>query len=570
MAGRKVNGAVQTLSAETKPTAGPTAETLRTTMKWTIASKIAAIFSALALVGTLIVGLVITEGSRVLLMDASAKRLSHTAQIVQLRFTDILQALRSDAAFLTRTPAVQDVAARDVAVMSSQPARPGEVAPRELVESSFQAFLESRPWYQEIGLTASVNNGQELVRVERSKNGIVAVPEGALGQLGNDRDFRRALAVPEGQLYLSPVVLTRVGGRIIEPHLPVMRAAMPIDTRAGSRFGVLDISVNMQLVFKVLDDLTDPEAKLYITNQEGDFLHHPNAGKSFGFDLGHRYTLPQLFPETQALFTGAKATMLLDSVQWQPAEPQIGYFERVPIGQGKQTGFLVMGVTSPRAVVLGEVDAVRRRSAAYTLLFALGGIGLVLFVSHRLTAPLRQITRAVARFSRGDSHVRLPYGGGDEIGILADNFRSLAERVTTQVRDLEEKEAHLRSIIDTAVDGIIVISEGGSVEAFNPAAERIFGYRATEVLGRNVNMLMASPDREQHDEYIRRYLATGEAHIIGLGRVVTGRHKHGHAIPLYLSIGEFMQSDERKFTGILHDISQGERLYRTTGSEAPS
>jgi two-component system sensor kinase FixL len=198
-------------------------------------------------------------------------------------------------------------------------------------------------------------------------------------------------------------------------------------------------------------------------------------------------------------------------------------------------------------------------------LFALVGIGLVLFVSHRLTAPLRQITRAVARFSRGDSHVPLPYGGGDEIGILADNFRLLAERVTSQLRDLEEKEARLRSIIDTAVDGIIVINEGGKIEAFNPAAERIFGYRAVEVMGRNVNMLMASPDREQHDEYIRRYLQTGEAHIIGIGRVVTGRHKDGHAIPLYLSIGEFLQSGERKFTGILHDISRGQLLYHTSG-----
>ncbi|MFZ0254310.1 MAG: PAS domain S-box protein [Gammaproteobacteria bacterium] len=539
-------------------------------MKWGIASKIAAIFSALALVGTLIVGLVITEGSRVLLMDASAKRLSHTAQIVQIRFTDVLQALRSDAAFLTRTPAVQNMAAKEAGGMPSQAATSAEVTRRELVEASFQAFLESRPWYQAIGLTVSADNARELVRVERDRGGIVVVPESQLNQQNNALDFRRAMALPKGQLYLSPVALKRVGGLIIEPHLPLMRAAMPVDTLAGNRFGVLHISINMGLVFEVLDDLVDPEAALYITNQQGDFLRHPDLAKSFGFDLGHRYTLPQQLPQTKALFSGAKEAMLLDDVQWQAKEPQIGYFERFVIDQGKQTTFLVIGVTSARAVVLSEVNAVRRRSAAYTLLFALAGIGLVLFVSHRLTAPLRQITRAVARFSRGDSHVPLPYGGGDEIGILADNFRLLAERVTTQVRDLEEKEARLRSIIDTAVDGIIVINEEGKVEAFNPGAERIFGYRAAEVMGRNVNMLMASPDREQHDEYIRRYLETAEAHIIGIGRIVTGRHKEGHTIPLYLSIGEFLQSGERKFTGILHDISRDQLLYHTSGATAPS
>jgi PAS domain S-box-containing protein len=534
-------------------------------MKWGIASKIAAIFSSLALVGTLIVGLVITEGSRVLLMDASAKRLSHTAQIVQIRFADILQALRSDAAFLTRIPALQNMAAKEGGGPSPQGSASEEVTWRELVETSFQAFLESRPWYQAIGLSASAGNGRELMRIERDQGGIVVVPQSQLNQQRIDLDFRRAMALPEGELYLSPVATKRVGGRILEPHLPVMHAAMPVDTPAGHRFGILHIGINMALVFKVLDDLVDPEATLYITNQQGDFLHHPDATKRLGFELGHRYTLPQALPQIKPLFSGAKKAMLLNNVQWQPEEPQIGYFERVAIGQGKQSKSLVIGVTSPRAVVLSEVNAVRRRSAAYTLLFALVGIGLVLFVSHRLTAPLRQITRAVARFSRGDSHVPLPYGGGDEIGILADNFRLLAERVTSQLRDLEEKEARLRSIIDTAVDGIIVINEGGKIEAFNPAAERIFGYRAVEVMGRNVNMLMASPDREQHDEYIRRYLQTGEAHIIGIGRVVTGRHKDGHAIPLYLSIGEFLQSGERKFTGILHDISRGQLLYHTSG-----
>lgn len=539
-------------------------------MKWTIASKIATIFSSLALVGTLIVGLVITEGSRVLLMDASAKRLSHTAQIVQIRFTDILEELRSDAAFLARTPAVQDIAAREALSVASPAATAAEVSRRELVQASFRVFLESRAWYQAIGLAASADNGRELVRIERDQGGIVVVPESQLTHQSNPRHFRRAMALPEGQLYLSPVTLKRAGERIVEPHLPVMHAAMPVDTPAGHRFGVLHISIDMGLVFKVLDDLVDPEAVLYITNHLGDFLHHPDPAKSFGFDLGHRYTLPQALPQTKVLFSGAKDAMLLDNVRWQPEEPQIGYFERSTIGQGTQTRPLVIGVMSPRAVVLSELNAVRQRSAAYTLLFALAGIGLVLFVSHRLTAPLRQITRAVARFSRGDSHVPLPFGGSDEIGILADHFRLLAERVKSQVRDLEEKEGRLRSIIETAVDGIIVINEEGKIEAFNPAAEGIFGYRAAEVMGRNVNMLMASPDREQHDAYIQRYLETAEAHIIGIGRVVTGRHKDGHTIPLYLSIGEFQQSGERKFTGILHDISRGQLLYHTPSETAPT
>ena len=105
------------------------------------------------------------------------------------------------------------------------------------------------------------------------------------------------------------------------------------------------------------------------------------------------------------------------------------------------------------------------------------------------------------------------------------------------------------------MDGIIVIDAHGRVEAFNPAAERLFGYTIDEVLGHNVDMLMPSPYREEHDTYLSRYLATGRAKIIGIGREVQGRRKDGTTFPLHLSVGEITIQGERKFTGILHDLS---------------
>ena len=119
----------------------------------------------------------------------------------------------------------------------------------------------------------------------------------------------------------------------------------------------------------------------------------------------------------------------------------------------------------------------------------------------------------------------------------------------------EASEARWRAIIDSAVDGIVVIDAHGSIEAFNPAAERLFGYTMPEVLGRNVNMLMPSPYQEEHDTYLARYLATGRAKIIGLGREVQGRRKDGTTFPLHLSVGQITIDGERKFTGILHDLS---------------
>ena len=127
---------------------------------------------------------------------------------------------------------------------------------------------------------------------------------------------------------------------------------------------------------------------------------------------------------------------------------------------------------------------------------------------------------------------------------------------------LQESEARLRAILTTAADGIITISERGVVETLNAAAESILGYRADEVVGKNVAMLMPSPDRDRHDQYLRNFLEGGEAKVIGIGREVSGLHKDGTQIPLHLSVSEARIGDRRIFTGILRNITEQKRAER--------
>ena len=141
-----------------------------------------------------------------------------------------------------------------------------------------------------------------------------------------------------------------------------------------------------------------------------------------------------------------------------------------------------------------------------------------------------------------------------------------ARRTRTQRRqaasDLRDSAARLRAILETAVEGIITIDERGVIESFNLAAERIFGYRANEVIGRNVSMLMPSPHREQHDTYLGNYLRTGHAKIIGIGREIVARRKNGTVFPMDLSVSEVRLADRRLFTGFIRDITERKRLEK--------
>jgi two-component system sensor kinase FixL len=133
------------------------------------------------------------------------------------------------------------------------------------------------------------------------------------------------------------------------------------------------------------------------------------------------------------------------------------------------------------------------------------------------------------------------------------------ERLRTTRLQAAAREAHLESILATIPDAMIVIDERGLMQSFSSAAERLFGYAAGEVLGKNVKMLMPSPYRENHDGYIERYQRTGERRIIGIGRVVVGERNDGSTFPMELAVGEMRSGNQRFFTGFIRDLTERQK-----------
>jgi two-component system, LuxR family, sensor kinase FixL len=124
---------------------------------------------------------------------------------------------------------------------------------------------------------------------------------------------------------------------------------------------------------------------------------------------------------------------------------------------------------------------------------------------------------------------------------------------------LEQREEHLRSILATVPDAMIVIDESGIVTSYSATAAHLFGYAQEDVIGANVSMLMPGAERERHDSYLSNYLMTGNAHIIGSSRLVTGLRKNGETFPIELAVGEALSGGQRIFTGFIRDLTERQR-----------
>ena len=216
----------------------------------------------------------------------------------------------------------------------------------------------------------------------------------------------------------------------------------------------------------------------------------------------------------------------------------VGKFKIGLIAEERKPHFTNAVVDDPR---VGDPDWARRN-------------GLVSFAGYPLLLDDR-VVGVIAMFARHP----LSASTLDALSVVATTAAVGIERKETEAR-LRESEARSRSIIDTAVDAVIAIDEHGIVAHANPSVERLFGFTPSEIIGENVNVLMASPDREQHDQYLASYAATGIRKVIGIGREISGARKDGSVFPAELSVSEFFIDGKKYFTGVVRDISDRKRV----------
>jgi diguanylate cyclase (GGDEF)-like protein/PAS domain S-box-containing protein len=421
------------------------------------------------------------------------------------------------------------------------------------LETIFKQFTNLHPDYFQVRYIGVDDGGMELVRVERQHKKSFIVHKKDLQRKGQTDYFKKTIEHSPGRSYLSSINLNREHGEISKPHTRTLRIAVPVHNSANKIFGLLVLNVD---VGPLLDKLQIATNSPYLINKDGNFLIHPDKNRTFAFEFGTEYTLQdensqwsQLIRSQRSMETGAMQTKITGDT--------VLLFGWMSMSSNHPEQSLGLLVVLPTNIVLKDIVTARKMALLITLFLVLVGSVLVYFFSYRLTRPLTRIIDAVDSFKEGDKPVIFSLKARDEIGNLAKSFERMTLRIYEDAKNLRERERRITAIMNTAVDGIIIIDHNGIVQSCNPTVETLFGYSSEEIIGKNVSLLMHSQHRKQHDSYINNYLITGDKKVIGFGgRELIARHKDGTDLDLELSISEFRVDEKFFFTGILHDISE--------------
>lgn len=184
-----------------------------------------------------------------------------------------------------------------------------------------------------------------------------------------------------------------------------------------------------------------------------------------------------------------------------------------------------------------------------TLLVGLLGLSLWATLRFSVLRPIDKLRKAITLVGQGERKQKLLIDRHDELGKVAEVFNQMQDQI-------EDTEVRIRAVTDNVVDAIVTIDETGEIESVNPAVVTMFGYVRDELIGKNISMLMPEPYRNQHDRYIKSYLASGNAKILGKGREVQGVTKSGKVFPMDLAVSEMWVGNTRYFIGIMRDITE--------------
>lgn len=431
----------------------------------TLRGKIILLCGMLVLVVATLVGGLNHIRSSDRMLEAATEGLAAETRLMAVRFQESYNTVQNETRIVSRTPPIKGLM-RSMANNDIDPTDGSTTTLwRKRLETIFISVMKESPYYTQMRYIGLRNKGRELVRVNRTKNGFDAVPVSKLQQKWSE-PYLRAVSKGRTSFYFSKVTFNREHGHIDEALTPTIRAIMPVTDEQNKAFGVVVINVNFYELMKHMFHAAKPGKKAYLTNQSGDYVEYDPETDGTHLEFHERYTKPvpafikaiQQDRQTEALFNEkndviAYAVMKIDK---STNNEYVGAVLRVP-----------------RDELLAGVYETRRESLLLTALLILFSVSGVAIIAHKLTSPLKEMTRNIRNYKKSHKVLNLPIDRSDEVGELARAFRDLVDNLT-------ESELTRKAYVDASGDGYWDWLIQEDYEYMSPRFWDMLGYKPEE------------------------------------------------------------------------------------------
>src|ERR1700730_3001486 len=516
---------------------------------------------ALVLLATIAVGVLTYRNIAMFALPRALDRIDNHAELLASELAASVRGARGDVLGFRSSIAVIDIMTAHLARGSDPTAGATEAGWRRRLGQRFAAELVSKPNYHEFRYIGVDDGGRELVRVDRLDPGAPPriVPDYDLQREGDGEAFRQAIQLPPTEVYVSPVDLNAETARIA-----VLRVATPVHAPDGRPFGIVIITVDMRPAFDRIRSGPRKGGRLYVVNDRGDYLVHPDGAREFGFESGKLFRIQDDFPDFAQILARDETTPRV--IQDRAGKPFGIGLASVRLAHGRR---VTVVQAMPYAELTVATMAVRDSSLMAGFAAAFCAFVLAVIVARSLTRPLVQMTKAAQGFSR-DEAIALPTGGGHEIGVLAREFEHMAaesrEKTAALNREIEaqkkaqqallESEQMARDVIENALDAFIQTNQSGNIVEWNPQAEAMFGWSRQEALGKRVATLLLPESVQAHRQRMMELLLRSEDAAVGDRFEIDAIRKDGETVKIEVSLKLLRRDSGHVFNAFVRDLTQ--------------
>ena len=376
------------------------------------------------------------RANRTMLVNEAEHSLQTSTELLGQRIAVSIDDVAADALVLATMPSSVSVAQSDDGI--------GTNLGRERLAQVYASFMLHHPEYLQVRLITRQHHGLELIRFDRDSDGLVRVQGDDLQEKAQFPYVFETLAFSPGRIYTSPIAVNHEYGTHAAQGKPTLRLGTPIADVRGEVVGVVVIDIDLGGMLRRLQSDLPSDYQVYLANEWGDFLVHPDASMTFGFDRGRRVLMQDSFPVTRPLFEQRQSGVLVNGLAGSgEAAGRVLAFVRRPFGGSEGNRFIVLGLAKPLEDVLSGANQLGTRIIRMVLVFSALSVLLAILFARALTKPLHLLAHAATHLFAEHAMHTLPLKRTDEIGVLARCFERLRREIRAQMDALHSKQSEL-------------------------------------------------------------------------------------------------------------------------------